>query len=246
MRFLCVRRFLYAYCHRCPICARAVVHSNIYDHQRQVLPLLPVKLGYRELRLHYIKDDPPFVEAASPSINPILTFPHPLPPIHQMRFSLPSLSIVSALIAATSAVDIQAWSGEQGCNFGTSTYFREVEHDTCIRFPLSFGVRFYGVPGGAQSHVYYDSFCKNFAEAGGAGVMYCLQAHNNMRSANWFYGSKRLVRRQEKRGETTAGVKYEGPDGTRRVLVSAGRFEEVLALVEGKKWDELALLPEGK
>lgn len=155
------------------------------------------------------------------------------------------LSALAALLATASAVDMQAFQGS-GCDNGASVYWTNVAAYTCVTIPLSFGMRFLGMPGGAQGQAYYDSHCTNFAQAGGSGT-YCLDQHNNMRSANWFWVSKKLTRREVETAEMKAGVMYKTPDGTvRRISATPGQFDSLLALVAAENWNALAAYPEGE
>lgn len=158
--------------------------------------------------------------------------------------SISQFSVLAALLGIATAVDMRAWQGT-GCDNGASVYWSNVPAYTCITIPLSFGIRWYNIPSGAKAHAYYDSHCTNFAQEGGSGT-YCLDAHNNMRSANWFWSSK-FVRREEFDGETSSGVQYTTPEGTeRRITASPSQFEYILALVKAEDWAALAQYPEGK
>lgn len=155
------------------------------------------------------------------------------------------LTALSALLATASAVDMQAFQGT-GCDNGASVYWTNVAAYNCVTIPLSFGFRFLGMPGGAQGQAYYDSHCTNFAQAGGSGT-YCLDAHNNMRSANWFWVSKKLVRSETDLAETTTGAQYTLPDGTlKRILVDEAEFEHVMDLAAAANWDALSKYPTGE
>lgn len=163
-----------------------------------------------------------------------------------MLFSsfISQFSVLAALLGTAAAVNIQAWQGT-GCDNGASAYYANVAHDTCVAFSNSFGVRFTSVPSGSKGHVYYDSKCTNFAQEGGSGT-YCLDAHNNMKSANWFTPSKKLAIRQPE-VETHTGFKYPGPDGKEKsILCSASEFEHVFGLFNAGNWAALAEYPEGK
>lgn len=165
-----------------------------------------------------------------------------------MRFFnfISQLSMFAVLLGAAAAVDLQAFQGG-GCDEGASVYWSNVAPNTCVTIPLSFGVRFFNMPSNAQGQVYYDSHCSHFTQAGGSGT-YCLDEHNNMRSANWFYKSSKLRRSgEEQTGEPTTGIQYTDPDGTnKRIIVSPSEFEYVLGLVEAKNWTALEGYPTGK
>lgn len=155
------------------------------------------------------------------------------------------LSALAALLATASAVDFQAFQGT-GCDNGASVYWTNVAAFTCVTIPLTFGMRFLNMPGGAQGQAYYDSGCNNFTQAGGSGT-YCLDAHNNMRSANWFWVSKKLVRRDVEAGEMNTGVMYTTAEGTtRRIAAAATEFESIMALVKANNWAALAAYPDGE
>lgn len=163
-----------------------------------------------------------------------------------MLFSslISQLSVLATFLSVAAAVDIQAWQGS-GCDSGSSAYYGNVAHDTCVAFSNSFGVRFTSVPSGAKGHVYYNSACSNFAQEGGTGT-YCLDAHNNMKSANWFYSSSKFIRREEQVGETYTGFHYTRPDGTKAsILCSASEWDKLFELYNSGDFAALDAYPIG-
>lgn len=68
-----------------------------------------------------------------------------------------------------------------------------------------------------------------------------------MRSANWFWVSKRLVRSEVDLAETTTGAQYTLPDGTvKRIKVDETEFVHVMDLAAAQNWDALSQYPAGE
>lgn len=100
-----------------------------------------------------------------------------------------------------------------------------------------------GVPSGAKAQAYHGNSCSDYASEVGAGsAPACLQG-GNVGAANWFYASKKLVRKTPKT-EPRFSVTYEQPDGLlREVEIPSGHVARALALVEGKDYNALAEFP---
>lgn len=101
------------------------------------------------------------------------------------------------------------------------------------------------MPASAQGQIYRDTACNDFGESGGAGT-YCLDKVDYINSANWFYKSSRLVRK-EAYTESHTGVTYRTPSGElRNILCREKDFDYVLGLVNAEDWEALEEYEDGK
>ena len=161
-----------------------------------------------------------------------------------LNLGLISLLSTAFFLSPAAAVDIHFWPGFS-CSGSTSWSIYGATRNNCYVATANGGaISFSDIPSGAKGQGYRTEGCTQYGAEAGPGISVCMSGGGYFRSANWFYPSKKLVRKGGPLEATRFSIRYELPDlTTREVEIPAGHFERAVKLLEEKNYEALAEFP---
>lgn len=168
--------------------------------------------------------------------------------MHPKLYLLSLISTASFFLSPAAAANIEFHVAYSCASFASWT-INNAPSNQCYWSDINMGaVRFVSIPSGAKGQAYHgaSSACTNYVGERGAGTQCLIAGSNPIRSANWFYPWKKLVRKDEI--EPLEPVRYSVTFGTsdlttREVEVPAAEINRAVKLLVEKNFEELAKYP---
>lgn len=165
-----------------------------------------------------------------------------------MRLDFALLISTASLLATPAAAVTIAFHVAYSCAISASWTITNANNNCYVALSNMGAVYFTGLPSGTKGQIYggTTSACTNYLGERGSGSGCVISGSGPVRSANWFYPWKKLVRKDglETLGPERHSVTYSLPNlTTREVEIPANEVARALKYVEERNYEALAEYP---